>query len=573
MRMLCKQKTATPRLAPEPSSHSNQPAITPTIALVDKLPQLPALPNLPRRATATMRRLLPSLPFRKKEPQLEVLIIGAGISGIAMATHLSQDKLLSKWLKKGRVGLVEKRAAMGGTWDLFKYPGIRSDSDMTTFGFAHRPWMGKKTLADAASIKAYIEEAAKEAAIEPLIEFNTEVTKIEWSRSDKYWTATLKEVNTGKTRTVTSRFVVGATGYYDFEQGYQPEFSGQQQFKGQLIHPQQWHDDIDYDNKRVVVIGSGATAVTLVPALIQPLSPSPEHKAQSAAHVTMLQRSPTYIGSIPSEDDSLKTLTSHFHLSTQTAYGLVRWRNILLQQGLYRFSKIAPNVMKKSLVTRVKNELKGSDVPIEHFKPHYDPWDERLCAVPDGDLFKALKTDKADIVTDTIESLTPTGIALTSGRHLEADIIITATGLKLQMLGGAQVLVDGEVITVDQRMTYKAVMVEEVPNLAVLFGYTNASWTLKIDLACDYIVRLLRYMQQNGHNTVLPSSIATDGDKAITQADTVMGSLTAGYISRAKNVLPKQGDRYPWYVTNNYLTDIVMLKYQRVADKWLRFGR
>lgn len=573
MRMFRKQNTATIPSDSDPSSHSNPTAVAPSIAFADKLPQLPAVPNLPRRAKATLRRSIPSLPFSKKEPQLEVLIIGAGISGIAMATHLSQNKRLSMWVTKGRVALVEKRAAIGGTWDLFKYPGIRSDSDMTTFGFAHRPWMGKKTLADAASIKAYIEEAAKEAAIEPLIEFNTEVTKVEWSSSDKYWTATLKEVNTGKTRTVTSRFVVGATGYYDFEQGYQPEFSGQQQFKGQLIHPQQWHDDIDYDNKRVVVIGSGATAVTLVPALVQPLSLSPDHKTQCAAHVTMLQRSPTYIGSVPSEDDSLKTLTNRFHLSTQAAYGLVRWRNILIQQGLYRFSKIAPSVVKKGLVKRAKNELIGSDVSIEHFQPHYNPWDERLCAVPDGDLFKALKTDKADIVTDSIKSFTPTGIALASGRHLEADIIVTATGLKLQMLGGAQVIVDGEVIAVDQRMTYKAVMVEEVPNLVVLFGYTNASWTLKIDLACDYIVRLLRHMQQNGHNTVLPSPIATDGDKAITQADTVMGSLTAGYIKRAQEVLPKQGDRYPWYVTNNYFTDIVMLRYQRIADKWLRFGR
>ena len=573
MRMFRKQNTTTTPSDSDPSSHSNPTAVAPSIALADKLPQLPALPNLPRRAKATLRRSIPSLPFSKKEPQLEVLIIGAGISGIAMATHLTQDKRLSKWVTKGRVALVEKRAAIGGTWDLFKYPGIRSDSDMTTFGFAHRPWMGKKTLADAASIKAYIEEAAKEAAIKPLIEFNTEVTKVELSSSDKYWTATLKEVNTGKTRTVTSRFVVGATGYYDFEQGYQPEFSGQQQFKGQLIHPQQWHDDIDYDNKRVVVIGSGATAVTLVPALVQPLSLSPDHKTQCAAHVTMLQRSPTYIGSVPSEDDSLKTLTNRFHLSTQTAYGLVRWRNILIQQGLYRFSKIAPSVVKKGLVKRAKNELIGSDVSIEHFQPHYNPWDERLCAVPDGDLFKALKTDKADIVTDSIKSFTPTGIALASGRHLEADIIVTATGLKLQMLGGAQVIVDGEVIAVDQRMTYKAVMVEEVPNLGVLFGYTNASWTLKIDLACDYIVRLLRHMQQNGHNTVLPSPIATDGDKAITQADTVMGSLTAGYIKRAQEVLPKQGDRYPWYVTNNYFTDIVMLRYQRITDKWLRFGR
>lgn len=574
MRMLGKLKTAI--VSPNRNnSLSSKPsaAVAPTTALVDRLPQLPALPNLPRRATATVRRLTPSLPFSKKQPQLDVLIIGAGISGIDIASHLSRDKLLSKSVKKGRVALVEKRAAIGGTWDLFKYPGIRSDSDMTTFGFAHRPWMGKKTLADAAAIKAYIEETAQEATIDSLIEFNTEVVKIEWSSSHKYWTATLKQINTGKTRTVTSRFVIGATGYYDFEQGYQPEFPNEQQFKGQIIHPQQWDESIDYDNKRVVVIGSGATAVTLVPALLQPLSAGPGQKKQSAAHVTMLQRSPTYIGSIPSEDDSLEVLKSRFHLKDQTAYGLVRWRNILIQQGLYRFAQIAPNLMKKGLIKQAKKELKGSDVDINHFKPSYKPWDERLCAVPDGDLFKVLKTSKADVVTDTIKNITPTGIALTSGRHLDADIIVSATGLKLQMLGGAQVVVDGEVIAVDQRMTYKAVMVEGIPNLAVLFGYTNASWTLKIDLACDYMVRLLRYMRQNGYSTVQPTPIAIDGDQAIRQTDTVLGSLTAGYISRAQNILPKQGDKYPWYVTNNYLSDIVMLKYQRVADKWLRFGR
>lgn len=545
----------------------------PPISISERLPQLPALPNLPRRASAKIRRLVPKLPFSHKPPQLDLLIIGAGISGIDMASHIKRDKLLAKSIKKGRVAIVEKRAAIGGTWDLFKYPGIRSDSDMTTFGFAHRPWMGKKTLADAASIKHYIEDAAKEAAIDSLIQFNTKVSRIEWSSQDKYWTATLVDVDSGNTRTLTSRFIVGATGYYDFEQGYQPQFQGQQQFTGQIIHPQQWREDIDYDHKRVVVIGSGATAVTLVPALLQPTALSPNLKKQQAAHVTMLQRSPTYIGSVPSEDDSLNTLKTRFKLTTDSAYTLVRGRNILFQQGLYRLAQVAPSLMKKILISKAKKELKGSEVDIKHFEPAYDPWNQRLCAVPDGDLFKVLQTDQAEVVTDTIEHFTDTGIQLSSGRHLPADIIVTATGLKLQMLGGAQVLIDGEAIEINQRMTYKAVLMEEVPNLAVLFGYTNASWTLKIDLACDYIVRLLRHMQQNGQTWVVPNAVATDGDQAIKQADTVMGSLTAGYIRRAENVLPKQGDRFPWYVTNNYFSDIIMLKYRRIEDKWLKFGQ
>lgn len=571
MPILSKLKTAV-SAASDNNKGLNNTTVISKASIKDKLPQLPALPNLPRIATAKVRRLKPSLLRSKKDPQFEVLIIGAGISGVDMASHLSRDKVLATLVKKQKVAIIEKRAAIGGTWDLFKYPGIRSDSDMTTFCFAHRPWIGNKTLADAASIKSYIEAAAEEAHIESLIQFNTNVSQIEWSSSNKYWTATLVDVNTGKTRTVTSRFIVGATGYYDFDQGYQPHFSGQEQFSGQIIHPQQWNDNIEYDNKRVVVIGSGATAVTLVPALLQEYSRTPEQKKQKAAHVTMLQRSPTYIGSVPSEDNSLDTLTKRLNLKQQTAYELVRWRNILIQQGLYRFAQTAPSLMKKGLVKRAKEELKGSKVDIKHFQPSYNPWDERLCAVPDGDLFKVLKTDQADIVTDTIDHFTSTGIQLTSGQHLPADIIVSATGLKLQMLGGAQVKIDGEPAQVQQRMTYKAVMVEEVPNLAVLFGYTNASWTLKIDLACDYITRLLRHMHQNGFNTVRPSSMATDGDKATRQPDTVMGALSAGYIRRAEDVLPKQGDRFPWYVTNNYLSDIIMLKYQRIADKWLKFS-
>ncbi|WP_019672719.1 flavin-containing monooxygenase [Psychrobacter lutiphocae] len=546
----------------------------PHISLRQKLPQLPRLPNLPRRAVAKLRKIKPKLPFiGGKSPQLDILIIGAGISGIAMASHIQRDKLLSQSIKKGRVKIVEKRNAIGGTWDLFKYPGIRSDSDMTTFGFAHRPWIGNKTLADAASIKQYLEQTAQDEAIDRLIQFDTKVIRLDWSSKDQYWTATLEEVTTGKQRKISARFVVGATGYYDYDQGYQPQFKGQDDFTGQIVHPQHWDDKIDYQSKRVVVIGSGATAVTLLPALIKPLIDPNSTETQAAAHVTMLQRTPTYIGSVPSEDPSVDILTTRFKLNPKIAYRLVRGRNILFQQGIYQLAKIAPNTLKKGIITKAKKELAGSGVQLKHFIPDYNPWDERLCAVPDGDLFKALHTGHAEIITDHIDRFTKEGIQLKSGHLLPADIIVTATGLKLQMLGGAQVIIDGDERKVSERMTYKAVMVDDAPNLAVLFGYTNASWTLKIDLACGYITRLLRHMHYYGYTTAVPQATATDGEHVTRQPYTVMDTLTAGYIRRAQNVLPKQGDRYPWIVTNNYLSDIIMLKYHRIEDKWLRFYR
>lgn len=558
-----------PLLKRKPAPKKNN---IPYITFKQKLPHLPAFPNLPKRINAKLRRLKPNLPFSGNDPQLDILIIGAGASGINMAYYLKQEKWLDKSFKKGRIAIVEKRSAIGGTWDLFKYPGIRSDSDMTTYAFSHRPWLNKKTLADANSIKQYIKDTATDDGIDSMIQFNTNVIQIGWSSQHKYWTATLKEVKTGKTRTVTSRFIIGATGYYDYEQGYQPSFKGQEDFEGEIIHPQHWSENTDYNDKRVVVIGSGATAVTLVPALAGELSVSGKAKPQSAAHVTMLQRSPTYIGSVPSEDNSLTFLTKRLKVNEKIAYDLVRWRNILFQQGLYQFAQAAPKLMRKGILDKAKKELKGSDVDLKHFQPEYNPWDQRLCAVPEGDLFKVLKTDKAEIVTDNIEYITPTGIQLSSGRHLQADIIVPATGLKLQMLGGAKVIIDGEEKQVSECMTYKAVLVDGAPNLAVLFGYTNASWTLKIDLACHYISRLLRYMHLEGYSTFLPSPIANDGENVNKLPDTIMGALSAGYIRRAQDVLPKQGDRYPWYVTNNYLNDIVILKYQRIADKWLQFG-
>lgn len=504
-------------------------------------------------------------------PDYEVLIIGAGVSGIDMGCHLQQRyrdhaTALGRAAKK-KFLIVEKRADMGGTWDLFKYPGIRSDSDMFTFGFAHRPWLSKKTLTDGASIKAYIQQTATDERLDEAIRYQTEVKKIDWSSQDKYWTATLYNSATGMTQKITASFIVGATGYYDYDQGYQPEFPGQEDFKGQLIHPQQWAEDTDYHDKKIVIIGSGATAVTLLPALLDTTS------EQQAAHVTMLQRSPTYIANVPSVDEGVHTLTGKLPLNNEQAYTLVRWKNILTQQGIYRFAKVAPKAMKFVLTHKAKQDLKGSGVSLSHFNPDYNPWDERLCAVPDGDLFQALQSDNAEIVTDEIKRFTADGIQLRSGRHLEADIIVSATGLTLQMLGGAAASVDGVPVAVGERMTYKAVLVEGIPNMAVMFGYTNASWTLKIDLACDYLLRLFDHMDRHRYQTVVAQAYSETGEQVQRQADTVMGALSAGYIQRAKDVLPKQGDRYPWLVTNNYMTDRIMLKYRGIADEWLNFQR
>lgn len=546
-------------------------------------PQLPSqtykklrkrLLDLPQTVSSLKQRSIqpshPSANERLPQPDYEVLIIGAGVSGIDMACHLKRryalpTKPLAPSIQDKRLLIVEKRAEMGGTWDLFTYPGIRSDSDMFTFGFAHRPWLSKKTLTDGESIKQYIKQTAEDEDIASAIRFNTEVVHLAWSSADKCWTATLNNRQTGLLQKITARFVIGATGYYDYNQGYQPYFEGQAEFKGQLVHPQQWPEDIDYQDKRVVVIGSGATAVTLVPALIE------EGAAMQAAHVIMLQRSPTYIASVPSEDNGLALLKGRLKLSTEQAYKWMRVKNILSQQALYRFAKVAPNTMKKILIHRAKQDLAGSGVSLTHFSPSYDPWDERLCAVPEADLFKALHSERAEIVTDEIERFTETGIQLRSGRHLSADIIVTATGLRLQMLGGASISVDGQAVEIGKRMTYKAVLVEAVPNLAVLFGYTNASWTLKIDLACDYVLRLLQYMDNHGYQTVVPSAQSESGEQVQRLPDTVMGALSAGYIQRAKDVLPKQGDRYPWQVTNNYLTDRIMLKQRAIADDWLKF--
>ena len=513
----------------------------------------------------------------------EVLIIGAGIAGIGMACRLQQQKhkglfghknpskqkrKSSKQQQKSaqRFLVLEKRADLGGTWDLFTYPGIRSDSDALTFGYSFRPWLNHRILAKGGDIKNYIADTAREFGISEHIRYQHEVQQLSWSSSHQQWTAMVKNHASGEVFTVTAKFVVGATGYYDYEQGYRPSFNKEADFQGEIIHPQHWQN-VDYDDKKVVIIGSGATAMTLLPALVD------EKGGQCARHVTMLQRSPTYVASVPGDDYTLDWLAGKFSpLSKEQAYTLLRTRNVLIQQGTYRAAILAPKLMKALLKRGVKTELKGSGIDVAHFVPDYNPWDQRICAVPDSDLFKALHGKRASVVTDQISHFTKTGIMLDSGKHLDADIIVTATGLKLQMLGGAKVYIDGQAIDIGSRMTYKAVMIEELPNMVALFGYTNASWTLKIDLACQYVMRLLGYMHQHRYQVVLPQAQTKDA-KALTQTDTVMGALSSGYVKRAQHELPKQGDIYPWRVTNNYLSDRIMLKHRKIKDDWLRFSR
>ena len=519
----------------------------------------------------------------------EMLIIGAGVAGIGMACYLQQSepqdyfgnkivdrKRLAKSKSREQIDknqsltqrfvVLEKRADLGGTWDLFNYPGIRSDSDALTFGYSFRPWINVRMLASGGDIKSYITDTAREYKVIQHIRYRHEVQQLSWSSSQQLWTATIKNHNSGEMFTLSANFVVGATGYYDYEVGYRPQFEGEEDFAGQIVHPQFWRD-VDYDDKKMVIIGSGATAMTLLPALVD------KDGQQCARHVTMLQRSPTYVASVAGDDAALNWLSAKYSpLSEQQAYTLLRTRNVLRQQGVYQLAVHAPKVLRGLLKYWAKRDLKGSGVDVKHFLPDYNPWDERLCAIPDSDLFLALHGERAEVVTDQISHFTSTGITLKSGQHLDADIIVTATGLKLQMLGGAKIYVDGIETTIGTRMTYKAVLIEGIPNMAIIFGYTNASWTLKVDLACSYLIRLLSHMKKHNYQMVIPQAEA-NGEEAQAREDTIMGSLSAGYISRAQDELPKQGDRYPWRVTSNYLSDRIVLKRRAIKDKWLRFSR
>jgi monooxygenase len=479
--------------------------------------------------------------------EYDVLIIGAGLTGIGTACQLAEA------FPQKRVAILERRERIGGTWDLFRYPGIRSDSDMFTFGYRFRPWNGLKLLADGPSIRNYIEATAHEYGIDRKIQFGLKTTTADWCSRARHWTVTAVREASGETRTFTARFLASCTGYYNYDQGFRPRFPGEERFRGRCIHPQHWPEDLDYTGKRVVVIGSGATAVTLVPAM-----------AGTAAHVTMLQRSPSYLLSVPAIDRITGVLAKV--LPSRWAYALARQRRLMFQRGLYRACKRWPEAMRRLLLARVRKQV-GPGVDMRHFTPTYMPWDERLCAIVNADLLHTVRDGKASIETGQIETFTETGIRLKSGQELEADIVVTATGLKLQMLGGMELSVDGAPRRLNEQMTYKGVLIESLPNLAWIFGYTNASWTLKSDIAGGYINRVLKHMDEHGYEVAVPRD---EEDCALPQG--MLDSLQSGYVQRDKDVMPRQGRKLPWRVLMNYGRDRRMLLKEPVEDGVLRFA-
>jgi len=478
----------------------------------------------------------------------DVLIIGAGLSGIAMACHLTMEAAGLSF------AILERRRAIGGTWDLFRYPGVRSDSDMFSFGYDFHPWSGSKVLADGPSIRRYIGETARQYGVDRKIRFGLAITEACWSSEDCRWTVTAKAEETGEVTTFVCRYLIACTGYYDYDEGHLPHFPGMERFRGRLVHPQHWPEDLDYRGKRIVVVGSGATAVTLVPAL-----------AGQAAKVTLLQRSPGYILSVPSED-KLSALLQRF-LPGRLVHSLARRRNVVIGRLIYKASKRWPMKARGWLLSNVRKQL-GAGVDMRHFTPRYMPWDERLCLVPDADLFKALREGRASVVTERIESFTERGILLASGQELEADIIVTATGLKLQACGGIRMLVDGQPLSIGERMTYKGVLLQDAPNFAIIFGYTNAAWTLKADLASRYLCRLFAHMRQHGLEVFTPR--APEGEML---EESVLSSLSSGYVQRARLLLPRQGRHLPWRVLNDFVRDRSMLLEQPIEDAALEFRR
>lgn len=476
----------------------------------------------------------------------DILIIGAGLSGIGTACHIANQ------FPNKKMAILERRERIGGTWDLFRYPGIRSDSDALSFSYKFRPWTSRKVLASGQSIRQYIQDTAEEHGIKDKVHYGLQIIHADWSNQNRCWHLTALHEKTGKKRQYTCKFLVGCTGYYNHDAGFRPTFPGEDNFKGIKIHPQQWPEDLDYTGKKVVVIGSGATAVTLVPSM-----------AGKAGHVTMLQRSPSYIYSLPSEDNFTDVL-SRF-MPSQWAYSLVRKRNILINRATYLACRHWPKLMRRFLLSHVRKQI-GPSIDMRHFTPKYMPWDERLCAVPDGDLFRELREGRASIETDHIQSFVENGILLKSGKVLEADIIITATGLKLQMLGGMALSVDGQPRQFSDQMIYKGVLVENTPNLAWIFGYTNAPWTLKVDIAAKYLCRLFQHMDQQGIDMAVPydsQQSATDGG--------ILDSLQSGYVQRDKHEMPRQGKRYPWKILMHYGRDKKMLLKDMIRDPLLQF--
>jgi cation diffusion facilitator CzcD-associated flavoprotein CzcO len=477
---------------------------------------------------------------------LDVLIVGAGLSGIGAAHHLQ------RLCPHHRFAILEARHAVGGTWDLFRYPGIRSDSDMYTLGYSFRPWKEAKAIADGPSILKYIRETADEAGITRHIRFGHKVTSAAWSSADACWTVQAQRTDSAQTVTLRARFLYLCSGYYSYAAGNRPEFAGESDFRGTVVHQQFWPTDLDYAGKRVAVIGSGATAITLVPEM-----------SRTAAHVTMLQRSPTYVVSRPSVDRFAQWLSRH--LPHRLAYAITRWKNVLLGSYFYRLARRRPELFKRRLIEMASQQLGPQCDVATHFTPRYKPWDQRLCLVPDGDLFRQIREGRASVVTDTIERFTPGGIKLAGGRELGADIIVLATGLKLNVLGDVAFTIDGRPMEPGQAMAYKGMMLGDVPNLAWAFGYTNASWTLKADLTAGYVCRLLRHMQRHGYTIAVPRREPDVLEQPFL-------SFTSGYVQRAIGMLPKQGTRRPWQVYQSYLADLSTLRWGRLNDGVMRFG-
>jgi len=482
----------------------------------------------------------------------DVLIIGAGLSGIGAGARLSME------CPGKTFAILEGREASGGTWDLFRYPGVRSDSDMYTLGYSFRPWSDQKAIADGPSILNYIRETSTEYDLDKEIRYGHRVRRAEWSSETSKWTV---EVEVGedlpqsgkdaKLKNFTCNFLYLCTGYYEYEQGYTPVWPGFDEYKGTTIHPQKWPEDLDYTGKSVLVIGSGATAVTLVPAM-----------AETAEHVTMLQRSPTYIVTMPSQDKIANFFRSV--LPAKTAYVLARWKNVFRQMFFYELSRKYPSAMKRLIAKGIKKVI-GNKTAEDHFTPDYNPWDQRLCVVPDSDLFNVIRDGLASVVTGNIETFTDTGVELSGGERIDADIIVTATGLVLRIMAGLELVVDGETVDLSKVTAYKGMMYSDVPNLAQAFGYTNASWTLKCDLTAEYVCRLLKYMDEKGFASCVPRL----NDPTV-RPEPVL-DFTSGYVLRALDTLPSQGSKAPWKLHQNYVKDLSMLRYGRVDDTAMEF--
>ena len=480
---------------------------------------------------------------------VDVLIVGAGISGIGAGYHLQTMCPDRTYV------ILEGRADLGGTWDLFRYPGVRSDSDMHTLGYSFKPWTAAKSIADGPSILQYLRDTSTEFGIDRHIRFGHRVSNASWDSGEARWT--VEATHDGAPVTMTCNYLFMCSGYYSYTAGYTPDFPGIDTFGGRIVHPQQWPDDLDHAGKRVVVIGSGATAMTLIPAL-----------AETAAHVTMLQRSPTYVVGRPDTDPVANKLRKV--LPDKVAYNVTRWKNVTMQQMIYKQTRTKPEKVKAKLLEMVRNELGANYDVDKHFTPSYNPWDQRLCLVPNSDLFKAIRAGRASVVTDHIETFTETGITLASGETLEADIIVTATGLQLVTLGEMTFSVDGEPVDFSKTWSYKGLAYSDVPNLASSFGYINASWTLRADLTCEYVCRLLNHMRDTG--TVQCTPRLRDSDRSMPERPWIDG-FSAGYMQRVMHLFPRQGDREPWINPQNYTADKKLFRKSPLEDGVMRFNK